>query len=290
MPNGAKHAVIMTFPAEKIDDYGFCISGFIKNWPKSIQGFAYIENAHLVKHMETSNLKIIDLDHTLRARLADFESRNSDRNISDMSTVGDISFQAAKFSRKAFVQQHGLENIDCDFLHYIDGDLFTHRLSIQDITSYLEGDHLIYCVPRWWQKDFDPMDSITDNKLHIGYTETGYIVWNKNHPDLHFWTECYRRVYDADLIFNFEAWHDCIAFDYATIMTIQERGSSIKDLSFESKSENPLVTGPLGKYFDHMKGNRKFSGSSEERLLAHGTIIEKMTIIFKNIIRRFKHL
>lgn len=278
-----RHCVVMTFPANKLDEYGFCMAGFLKNWPKSVQGYAYVEGASDLRHYETANFTVVDFEECVGADVEKFVSRNRSYNIEDLSTFGDINSQAGKFARKAFVQMHALKNIPCDFLHYIDADLFTHELTVDDIESYLDSDALLFCVPRWWKKEGNPIKSLYNNTLHIGYTETGLIVWNKRHPDLTFWLNEYKRCYEEDIIFTFKAWHDCIAFDYATLSTIERFGTVIRDLSYGHRGNNPLVSGPLGRHFDHMKGERKFSGYSDEWILAHGKFTDKCRLFLQRL-------
>ena len=267
----------MTFPATKFSEYGYCLRGFIENWPSDVIGYALVEGAATLNIDTPKNLNLLEYNEFVSDELKAFEDRNVDKEINDFSTIGDIDSQAAKFARKVFAQLYALKNIECDYLHYIDADLYTYRsLDTSIIERLFEGEYLVACLPRWAQNNVKIENIITENALHVGYTETGYIVWNKSHKDLGKWITLYESCYTSDKIFDFRAWHDCIAFDYATLTCIIDHKSEIKQLSDSQKTNHPLVLGPLGAYFDHMKGNRKINGASMERLLAHGSAAQKI--------------
>jgi len=285
-----KHLVVITFPAEKVSDYGFALQSFIENWPKEVKCVALVENANKLKNLEADNLTILDFDECVGFDVLNFESRNAWRGISDFSTVGDITKQAAKFARKVFAQLYVLENYNFDFLHYIDSDLQTvHKLTIEEVSTYAVSDSLVSCFPRWWLKE-----KVNLCDLHIGFTETGYIIWNKNHPAFLEWIEHYKSCYLDDKIFDFKQWHDCIAFDYATLVCENKYSNVTRDLSNGIKSKHPIVESCMGKYFDHMKGSRKFKGRSLERTRAHGQGFDKLfsTIILFTLekAKTFKHM
>ena len=255
-----KIVCMMTLPSWKFDQYGYCIKGFIKNWPKEVQGIALVEKPEgLPKDLVIpENLEIMDFDKFVGSRLMAFEERNKDKEIFDLGTTGNIKFQAAKFARKALAQLYVLENIDADRIFYIDADTITHSPVTVEMLKQLAPDNVyIGCTPRWWKPN--------------GYTETGLMMWNKSDIKNHEkWCQLYADCYDNDKIFEFDAWHDCIAFDYATKTMIKEDNIGIADYGYGVRSSHPLVSGPLGKYFDHLKGNRKFVGESKERVRMHG--------------------
>lgn len=272
-----RHAVIMTFPAKKLKEYSYCLRGFIENWPPEVFGIALVEGAQEIQTLAQKNLKILEFNDCVGEKVKRFEERNLDKDISNLSSVGNITNQAAKFSRKAYAQIYALENLDCDYLHYLDADLFTHKkISLPFLDTLIDEEYLLACLPRWWQRNEPPENALTNNSLHIGFTETGYIIWNKKHFLFNEWLAKYKECYDFDKIFEFKAWHDCIAFDYATLSCLGNSRAQIKDLSNGVLHSHPLVVGPLGKYFDHMKGARKFQGFSKEQILKHGNLLEKL--------------
>ena len=253
-----KHAVIVTFPSSKWDVYGNCLRGFVEHWPSEVDCYAVVEQPQNIPIELPSNVHVIDFDEHVRPRLNQFVERNKDKNIFDMGTTGNIAIQAVKFAHKALAQLWVLENVDADAIWYLDGDLYTHKpVSMELLNQLSSSDAYIGCTPRWWKPN--------------GYTETGLMMWRKEFKEQHRqWCELYAECYDKDKIFEFDAWHDCIAFDYATKTLLQQKRIGLADFGYGVRSSHPLVSGPLGKYFDHMKGKRKFVGHSKERIRVHG--------------------
>jgi hypothetical protein len=98
--------------------------------------------------------------------------------------------------------------------------------------------------------------------MNVDYTETGFIAFNADHPENHKFLEEFRDIYLSGRIFEMQQWHDCIAFDLARkVLTCKTKSfgpDHIKTLM------HPIAQSEVGKYIDHMKGNRKNAGHSEE--------------------------
>ena len=252
-----EHTVMMTMPAWKWNEYGFCIKGFIDNWPSDVNGIALVQNPEDIPIKDIpDNLKILDFDKFVGERLNGFQKRNQDRDMHNMGTTGNIAVQAYKFAHKALAQLYVLENPPTRYVWYTDADLYTHKPVTHELLDSLTStEAYIGCTPRWWKPK--------------GYTETGLMLWDTQSPHHKRWCELYAECYDNDKIFEFDAWHDCIAFDYATKTTLS-LGANLVDFGYGVRSSHPLVSGPLGAYFDHMKGQRKFVGHSRERVRMHG--------------------
>ena len=269
-----KHAVVMTLPAEKFDVYGYCMRGFIENWPKEVQGYAIVEKPELLPTdlVIPDNLTVLNFDEVCGERIKAFEERNKDKGIFDLGTTGNIAVQAAKFARKAIAQLYVLENIDADVIWYTDADLYTHKpVSMEVLESLTSTEAYMGFTPRWWNKKTSIQESFMTKTLGSkGFTETGLMFWKPKHEQHKAWVELYGSMYDEDKIFEQDAWHDCVAFDYATISLYMQQKIQIVDLGYGQRSSHPLVSGPLGRYFDHMKGRRKFVGHSQERVRMHG--------------------
>lgn len=252
----SEHTVMMTLPSWKWNEYGYCMKGFVENWPSDVQGIAMVEKPEDISIEIPDNLTVIDFDKEVMPRVKAFEERNKDKGIMDLSTTGNIGVQAAKFARKALAQLHVLENPPSRYVWYVDADLYTHKpVSHELLDNLTSTGSYIGCTPRWWKPN--------------GYTETGLMLWDTESEYHKRWCELYAECYDKDKIFEFDAWHDCISFDYAT-RTVMSEGAGLVDFGYGVRSSHPLVSGPLGAYFDHLKGQRKFVGESKERVRMHG--------------------
>jgi hypothetical protein len=254
----SEHSVVMTFPISKWKEYGqHCVPSFDTLWPKDTQAYIYLEGEGEVPYHATSRVNYIDYSQ-IRAPIDAFEERNKDKGIADLSIspIGNIEVQAAKFARKVFAQLDQLKNPQTRFVWYLDADCKT----LQPLT-----EHFLNLIVKQGQ-----YVSYIDRPRT--YTETGLIVWDTQHPEHKNWLKLYEECYTEDKIFQYDAWHDCIAFDHATKTMLHDGKFEMFDLGFGmwKYSNHPLVAGPLGKYFDHLKGpSRKNAGVSKERLKFH---------------------
>jgi hypothetical protein len=252
----SNHSVVMTFPKSKWLEYGqHCVPSFDKNWPSDVQAYVYLEGEGNIPYTATPRVNYIDYNQ-ISAPIEAFEQRNAHKGIGDLSTTGDIGVQAAKFARKVFAQLDQLRNPKTRFVWYLDADCKTLApLTEQFLNSIANKGQYISYIDR-------PMK----------YTETGMMVWDTQHPKHKEWCDRYEECYTEDKIFQYDAWHDCIAFDHATRPMLHYGLITMFDLGFGmwKQTNHPLVAGPLGKYFDHMKGKRKMVGVSKERIRFHG--------------------
>lgn len=266
-----KHTVMMTFPASKWKEYGqYCLPSADANWPEGQKVIAMIEDPENIPYTPSDRVEIIDYNQSpIRERVNEFQKRNPDRDMYNMGTTGNIAIQAFKFAHKALAQLHILENTTEGYVWYIDADTkILQKLTTEFLDSLASTGAYLGCTPRWWKPN--------------GYTETGLMMWNTEDLAHKEWCKLYASCYDEDKIFEIgspgknlpfelpDGWHDCVSFDYATKTLLKNGSIKMVDFGYGVRSSHPLVSGPLGRYFDHMKGNRKFVGESKERVRVHG--------------------
>lgn len=250
----ALHSVVITFPSNKWEEYGkHVLPSFDKFWPENVNAYVYLEGDQKLPMEFSDRVKIINMDTVMRP-VNEFVERNKHRGIEDLGTTGNIAVQAAKFARKVYAQIDVLKKRPSRYVWYLDADLATlNPINHEFLNNLVSTDAYIGCLPR-----------------KPKYTETGFISWDTEHPMHDQWVELYEECYRDDKIFNYSAWHDCIAFDHATDKLLADGKIMISDYGYGVKSSHPLVAGPLGAYFDHMKGPRKYKGFSKERVARHG--------------------
>lgn len=244
----SQHSVVVTFPRSKWAEYGqFCVPSFDEHWPLDVEAFVYLEGPGEITHKSSERVHFLDIEEILKP-VREFEERNRFREIDDFSVNGDIKFQAAKFARKVFAQLDQLKNPKTRYVWYIDADCKTLQpITEQFLNSIVKQGQYVSYIDR-----------------PETYTETGLIVWDTEHPEHENWIKLYEECYTEDKIFSYPAWHDCYAFDHATRNLLNRNRIKMFDLGYGNwkKTSHPLVAGPLGKYFDHLKGERKFIGTS----------------------------
>ena len=165
--------------------------------------------------------------------------------------VNNITHQASKFAYKVYAQLEELESPRTQYVIYLDGDNVTMKdLPMEVLEKLVHPDVYLSFV----------------NRMTAKYTETSIMIWDTHNKIHEEWCSVYRNMYDGDKIFEYSAWHDCIAFDETTFPMIKAEVIKCMDLGFGAPSKHPLVVGPLGEYFDHLKGpSRKELGYSKER-------------------------
>jgi len=97
---------------------------------------------------------------------------------------------------------------------------------------------------------------------------------NKSNPVCDLFVQEFERMYeDADNgIFKLEEWHDSYVFG-DILNRYKKRDTNVHDYSENiyvktaktGGGGHPLINSELGKYIDHMKGDRKVAGKSKKK-------------------------
>lgn len=89
------------------------------------------------------------------------------------------------------------------------------------------------------------------------HSECGFVIYDcsKLGPFFAAW----RDLYESGGIFKLKEWHDSYLFDHLR----EKMKIPCENISGPGKTaHHPFINSPLGKYLDHMKGNRKDMGRS----------------------------
>jgi hypothetical protein len=226
-----KFAAVSTFNGEGLELYGRrMMETFASHWPASVPLTVYSEG--WTEECPANRVELI----TASPWLADFKKRHAGR------VFRDYRWDAVRFSHKVAAVCHAALSTDADVLIWIDGDVVTHSPISE---AELEG---LAPTGREWIAWLD-RDKV--------YPECGFYMMNCRHlmhREVIAWLQAY---YAEDLLFRLPEWHDSYVLEH--IVKNSEVGR--KSLSGEGrKTSHPLVNGPLSKFFDHAKGNRKKSG------------------------------
>jgi hypothetical protein len=243
---------VMTLGERIWDVYGKnSVDSFVKYWPEHVQLFIYYDGKF--PEYKANNVHFLPFDEAIPEH-AEFSQRNKDRHPDFLNyDINNINVQAAKFACKVYAQLKELEKPRSKYVIYLDGDVVTKKEVTEDLLyNMVNKDVYLSFV----------------NRMPSRFTETSIMIWNTQNKYHKEWCKGYRAMYDEDKIFEHKAWHDCIAFDETTFPMIDAEKISCIDLGYGmwKKSKHPLVVGPLGEYFDHLKGpSRKAKGFSPER-------------------------
>ncbi len=253
----SNYSVIMTFPTKNWDVYGkYSLPSFEKYWPKDVHAYVYVEGDQNIPFEPSERVHILNFDNHIFGAL-EFSEKYKDKDIFDDTVDGDISKrQAVKFSKKVYAQLAELKNPKTRYVIYLDADLMTLQdVPVELLDNLTNGNHYV---------------AFPDRRKRNKFTETGMLIWDTQHECHDLWCSLYDSMYKEGKIFDCPEWHDCYAFDVPTLDLEKKGMITCADLGYGSHSRHPLVNRPLGKYFDHLKGGRKFKGYSSERISAHG--------------------
>lgn len=255
----SNYSVIMTFPTKYWDVYGkYSVPSFDKYWPENIHAYVYVEGDQNLPYESSDRMHFLNFDEYITGD-KDFAEKYKDKDIFDDKPDGDISKrQAVKFSKKVYAQLAELNNPKTRYVIYLDADLMTLKdVPVELLDNLTTGEHYV---------------AFPDRRRRNKFTETGMLIWDTEHSLHEQWCKMYESMYTEGKIFSCPEWHDCYAFDVPTFELESKGLIKCADLGYGSYSRHPLVNGPLGKYFDHLKGGRKFKGFSSERISAHGDV------------------
>lgn len=261
-----KFAVITTFNSSGYHQYGVhMINSFMTNWPKSYDLYVYYEGVNPESRHKADNIHFLDLVQEC-PDLIKFKNRYGPDPVANGKPVGInmgvvrptnvggkyqgkecFLWDAIRFSHKSFcIVQAGL-TIDADVMFWLDADVKAFRPIPDDFFETL-------ITPKAYCAYLDRGKK---------YSETGFIAYNLKHQYHREFMERIERYYVSGRIFKLRQWHDCEVFDSVRKEMTHEKKITTQNLTPPLyKHNHPFVNSPLGKYLDHLKGNRKDKGTS----------------------------
>ena len=259
-----KISVVSTFHAPVLDLYGQrFVDSFSKNIDPKIELILYAEDC--VPSTDDSRITVLD-QKTHLSKLVQFKQRWKGVPKANGIPPAEIKkrrprdhhkafkWDAVRFANKVYAVFDAAQRTDADWIVWMDADTYCH--------TYFPYDKFASFFPsNSW------MSYLGRGKK---WPECGFYGINlKNKIGLEFLKE-FERVYEqADTgIFQMEEWHDSFVFEEVrkTIMS-QYPKSSVHNISgnLVNGEGHPLINTDLGKYLDHLKGDRKQAGKSKQK-------------------------
>lgn len=225
-----KFEAVTTFNADGRDLYGRrMMATFADHWPADVPLRVYAEG-----WQDEGTRDLLDASPWLGA----FKAKHKARRFRD------FRWDAVRFAHKVAAVMAADEASDADVLIWMDGDTVTH--SPVDYVA-LEG----------WAPRRNEWIAWLDRKGL--YPECGFYLINRRHPAHRTTMLAWRAMYETGALFTLPEHHD----SYVLMRVVEDAGVGTKSLSGKGKgTAHPLVNGPLGAWFDHLKGNRKTEGRS----------------------------
>lgn len=169
--------------------------------------------------------------------LTEFKKRHGAKQV-----VGDYRFDAVRFSHKVAALIAADQMTDADVLVWVDGDVVAHSPVMDgDLESLAPtGDEWISWLDRQGV-----------------YPECGFYMLNRGHTRHEEMMALFESMYARDKLFSLPEFHDSFVLEHV----VKQAAVGTKSLSGAGKNTmHPMINGPLSKWFDHAKGERKKYG------------------------------
>jgi len=157
-------------------------------------------------------------------------------------------WRAVKFSFKVFsvYLASKIEDISSDIV-WIDADnVCINNFNEENIKQFLPNEDELMS---YFGRDTVPPE--------FPHSETGFVGFNLRHEKFNSFIKTAISFYTTGELFSLKFYHDCLVYD-TTREIFEMAGVKFRNLSGEFISEeHPLVKSELGKYFDHLKGEKR---------------------------------
>jgi hypothetical protein len=253
-----KYTVITSFHEEGLKQYAQrMINTFEQNWPSDVDLVVCAENCR--PQTTRPNTRMYDL-LSLSANCRAFVERHRNNPLAHgragppdvWNPKKAFRWNAVRFAYKVFSVALCANNISSGWMIWIDADTHTHSP-----------------VPMEWLSRVCPSTAMISylgrgEKYH---SECGWVAYNLDHPATRNFIADFVGMYNTDRIFDEREWHDSYIWD---VIRKQYQGTNEfynLNPSWTDKglAGHPFINSELGRYMDHVKGERKLLGHSKAK-------------------------
>lgn len=238
-----KTVVVTSFSPSGYEQYGQrFISTFRQFWPKSVELLVYHEGQRGLNGVNL--LELLSCQNFLqRHRFSDEvrgQALHRPRHWKGKCEREGYNFRydAYRFCRKVFAVEHAATTHLGARLFWVDADVVTFDF-----------------IPEWQLSAWLPEAiglSYLGRPVHY-HSECGFVGYNLSHEQVVRFIHDFANQYREDTFKQMDEWHDSFIFD-----RVRERHSGIPQLDLSSgMSGHVFVQSSLGRYMDHLKGDRK---------------------------------
>jgi len=165
----------------------------------------------------------------------------------------EFKWDAVRFANKVYAVFDAAERCDTDWIIWLDADTYVHSpVTYNDLQKFTPQ--------RAW------MSYLGRGKK---WPECGFYGINLRTKPGKWFLKKFESVYEnaEDGIFKMEEWHDSFVFEEVR-KKVAKKHDSFPFLNISGDLINgeghPFINSDLGKYFDHLKGDRKDIGKSNK--------------------------
>jgi hypothetical protein len=253
-----KYTVITSFHEEGLKQYAQrMVNTFEQHWPSDVDLIVCAENCR--PQTARTNTRVYDL-LSLSANCRGFVERHKNNPLAHgQAGPPDVwnpkkafRWNAVRFAYKVFSVALCANNISSGWMIWIDADTHTHSP-----------------VPLEWLETVCPETAMISylgrgEKYH---SECGWVAYNLDHPETRNFIADFVGMYNTDRIFDEREWHDSYIWDvvrkkYKDTNEFYNLNPSWTD---KGLAGHPFINSELGRYMDHVKGERKVLGHSKAK-------------------------
>ncbi|MFS8182021.1 hypothetical protein ACMG4P_10740 [Pseudovibrio denitrificans] len=250
-----KHCVVTTFHEAGYQQYGKrCIKSLLEKWPDTVSMLVYPENVSV--DLFEARVQALDPLECL-PKLQKFKLSNRDNPFANGTNpiitkqTKNFRWDAYRFSNKVFAVTDAIRRCKGDFdqLIWLDADTVTHTQ-----------------IPEKFLNKIAPKNGQLAAYLNRrGYPECGWVGYNLKHPEILNFADRFEQIYLSGEFLTYKENHDSYIFWEIVQEMERTNTAKFKELGSKWRSGHIFIRSALGKYIDHLKGDRKIEGRSRER-------------------------
>ena len=262
--NARRFAAVTTCHAAGYQEYGqVMVETYLKHWPVGVPLMLYHEGFD--PPSAPGRVQAFDLPAAspalvaFKARHIDDPRVNGKQRPWSRLRMGSFSiplpmrvrkaryrWDAVRFSHKSYAIFDAARRTDADTLIWIDADTrFFADVDLAELATLSPPDSAVSCLRR------------------PHHSECGFVAYNLRQPETRRLLAEFEAMYTQDLFLAEREFHDSYLFDVVRERA-QARGARVHDIAQGIGWQAPhvLINSDLGRFMDHMKGDRKAEGSS----------------------------
>jgi hypothetical protein len=274
-------AAVTSFNRAGYEQYGRrMIETFDRHWPKDCVLYCYAEG--FKPEVPSRRIVVIDLLSACPGLVA-FKERHSDNERAHGAEVHGkrvrVYMKGPKVAKWP-IPKLKVTRMDRGIGYRWNAVRFSHKSFAvfdatgrckEDILCWLDADILVFDdIPRPFLEELVPPDYLLGFLKRPKFSECGFIAYNLRHALIRDFFAEFEALYTTDSLFQEQEYHDSWLFDVVR-KRFERRNCKTFDIArgMGAYAGHVFINSQLGRYMDHMKGERWALGSSSiEDLIA----------------------